>query len=168
MHPVHFQAEVRSIKELGVEPAAVSDAELKLEEQLIDHLAAKRFDPNEYHDEFKGRIDAAIQRKVRGKEISISEAPVTAAGGNVIDLMDALRMSLSARGAKSDPPKARKEPKRAGTKRLSPGRLPRGPPSTRRLAMLRRKMHCFTSLQNAQLTGTRRVRIPKNSSEKPS
>src|ERR1700681_2703000 len=58
MHQLHFQAEVRSIKELGVEPAAVSDAELKLAEQLIDHLAAKRFDPNEYHDEFKGRIDA--------------------------------------------------------------------------------------------------------------
>ena len=48
MHQLHFQAEVRTVKELGIEPTPVSDAELKLAEQLIDHLAAKRFDPNEF------------------------------------------------------------------------------------------------------------------------
>src|ERR1700722_17919291 len=89
MHQLHFQAEVRAIKDIGLEPAPVSDAELKLAEQLIDHLAAKRFDPNEFHDEFKGRVEAAIQRKVAGKEVSLAEAPV-AKGGNVIDLMAAL------------------------------------------------------------------------------
>jgi hypothetical protein len=42
-------------------------------------------------------------------------------------------------------------------------------PLTRQLAMLRRAKYIrFTSLQNAQLTGTRGVRIPKISSEKPS
>lgn len=111
MHQLHFQAEVRAIKELGIEPAQVSDAELKLAEQLIDHLAAKRFDPNEFHDEFKGRIEAAIQRKVAGKEVSLAEAPVAKGGDNVIDLMDALRASL---GTKTSKPAAkRKEPKRA-------------------------------------------------------
>jgi non-homologous end joining protein Ku len=43
-------------------------------EQLIDHLSAKRFDPNEYHDEFMGRVQAAIQRKVAGKEVSLAES----------------------------------------------------------------------------------------------
>jgi DNA end-binding protein Ku len=112
MHQLHFRAEVRDIKDVGLEPAPVSDAELKLAEQLIEHLAAKRFDPNEYHDEFKARVEAAIQRKVAGKEVSLAEAPVAKAGGNVIDLMDALRASLGAKTSKPAP-KQRKEPKRA-------------------------------------------------------
>ena len=112
MHQLHFQAEVRAIKDIGLEAAQVSDAELKLAEQLIEHLAAKRFDPAEFHDEFKGRVEAAIQRKVAGKEISLAEAPVAKAGGNVIDLMGALRASLGAKSSKSAA-KERKEPKRA-------------------------------------------------------
>jgi DNA end-binding protein Ku len=112
LHQLHFQAEVRAIKDVGLEPVPVADAELKLAEQLIDHLAAKRFDPNEYHDEFQGRVKAAIQRKVAGKEVSLAEAPVASTGGNVIDLMEALRASLDAKSAKV-PPQARKAPKRA-------------------------------------------------------
>src|ERR1700727_2100745 len=112
MHQLHFQAEVRSVKDLGLEPTTVSEPELKLAEQLIDHLSAKRFDPNEYRDEFKGRVEAAIQRKVAGKEISLTEAPVAKVGGNVIDLMAALKASLD---AKTTPGTARerKTPKKA-------------------------------------------------------
>src|SRR4051812_21410248 len=69
MHQLHFKAEVRTIKDLGVESAPVSEAELKLANQLIDQLAAKRFDPNEYVDEHRARVEAAIQRKVEGKEV---------------------------------------------------------------------------------------------------
>jgi DNA end-binding protein Ku len=112
MHQLHFQTEVRQIKDLGIEAATVSEPELKLAQQLIDHLAAKRFDPNEFHDEFKSRIEAAIQKKVQGKEISLSEAPVASTGGNVIDLMAALRMSIDAKGTKAIS-KQRKGPKRA-------------------------------------------------------
>jgi DNA end-binding protein Ku len=112
MHQLHFQAEVRAIKDIGLEPAPVSDAELKLAEQLIAHLAVKRFDPNEFHDEFKERVEAAIQRKVAGKEVSLAEAPQPRAGGNVIDLMQALRASLGEKAAKPAR-KERKEPKRA-------------------------------------------------------
>ena len=102
MHQLHFKEQVRELKDLGIEPAHVSEPELKLAQQLIDHLAAKRFDPNEYHDEFKGRVEAAIQKKVEGKQISLAEAPAASTGGNVIDLMEALRASIDARGAKAD------------------------------------------------------------------
>ena len=89
--------------------------------KLIEHLAAKRFDPNEYADEFKGRVEAAIQRKVQGKEVSLSEAPVSAAGNsNVIDLMAALKASLGARHEKSTEVKERKAPKRAGARAAAP------------------------------------------------
>jgi len=116
LHQLHFKAEVRDLKDLGIEPAQVSEPELKLAQQLIDHLAAKRFDPNEYHDEFKGRVEAAIQKKIQGREISLAEAPVSPAGSNVIDLMEALRASIDARGSKAASLKERKEPKRAVAK----------------------------------------------------
>ncbi len=115
MHQLHFKAEVRDLKDLGIEPAPVSEPELKLAQQLIDHLAAKRFDPNEYVDEFKGRVEAAIQKKIQGKEISLAESAAVAPRGNVIDLMEALRASIDARGAKGAALKERKAPKRASS-----------------------------------------------------
>jgi DNA end-binding protein Ku len=113
MHQLHFQAEVRNIDDIGIEPATVSDAELKLADQLIDQLGAKRFDPNEYTDEFKARVEAAIEKKVQGKEVSLAEAPSVARGSNVIDLMEALRASINARGSKPAASTERKPPKRA-------------------------------------------------------
>jgi DNA end-binding protein Ku len=117
MHQLHFQAEVRAIKDLGVEHAQVSDAELKLADQLIDQLSAKRFDPNEFVDEFHNRIEAAIQRKIQGKEVSLAEPPVAGAKGNVIDLMQALKASLDVRGSKPIDLKERRAARRASADR---------------------------------------------------
>jgi DNA end-binding protein Ku len=119
MHQLHFQAEVRSLKDLGIEAAPVSEPELKLARQLIDQLGAKRFDPNEYTDEHRARVEAAIQRKVDGKEVSLAEGPVSTKGGNVIDLMEALRASIDARGSKAPDLKERKAPKRAAAQASS-------------------------------------------------
>lgn len=113
MHQLHFKAEVRSIKDLGVEAAPVSDAELKLANQLIEQLAARRFDPNEYVDEHRARVEAAIQRKVEGKEVTFAEPPVaTERGSNVVDLMEILKASLNTRGGRTGA-KERKAPKKA-------------------------------------------------------
>jgi DNA end-binding protein Ku len=119
MHQLHFKAEVRDLKDLGIEAAPVSEPELKLARQLIDQLGAKRFDPNEYVDEHRARVEAAIQRKVDGKEVSLAEGPVSAKGGNVIDLMEALRASIDARGSKAPDLKDRKAPKRAAAQTSS-------------------------------------------------
>src|ERR1700691_2877629 len=120
MHQLHFKAEVREIKDLGVEAAPVSEPELKLARQLVEQLGAKRFDPNEYADEHKARVEAAIQKKVDGKEVSLAEAPVAIkGGGNVINLMDALRASIDARGPKSANLKERKATKRAAAQSSS-------------------------------------------------
>jgi len=113
MHQLHFAAEVRAIKDLGIEAAPVSEPELKLANQLIEHLAAKRFDPNEFVDEHRARVEAAIARKVDGKEVSLAESPTSAGSSNVVDLMEALKASLSAKGASTVDVKERKSPKRA-------------------------------------------------------
>ena len=94
LHQLHFEAEVRSFDDLGVKPAKVSDAEMKLAEQLMEHLQAKKFEPGKYVDEFKGRVRAAIKEKVKGHEVSLTSEPAKASTGNVIDLMAALRASL--------------------------------------------------------------------------
>jgi DNA end-binding protein Ku len=116
LHQLHFQAEVRTIKDLGVERSPVSEGELKLARQLIEQLAAERFDPREFVDEHRDRVQAAIQRKVAGKEVSLSEPAAKTAGSNVVDLMEALKASLNARETSktgSEDIRERKIPKRA-------------------------------------------------------
>ena len=46
----------------------------------------------------RSRIEAAVQKKVEGQEITMAEAPQPAA--QVIDLMEALRASLDKKPAK--------------------------------------------------------------------
>jgi len=93
LHQLHFAPEVQSVSELGVQETKIRDAELKLAQQLVDQQTTDRFDPSVYTDEVKARIEAAIQRKVEGEQIALSEPP-PAAEGKVIDLMEALRASL--------------------------------------------------------------------------
>jgi DNA end-binding protein Ku len=114
MHQLHFAAEVRSIDDIGVVPTEVKDNELKLARQLIDQQATDKFDPTLYVDEVKARVEAAIQKKVEGKQISLSASPVRAASSNVIDLMSALKASLG--GKQQDKLGPRKAPKRAERK----------------------------------------------------
>ena len=95
MQQLLYAPEVRSIDEVGVETAQVRDTELALAKQLIDQISSDTFDATQYEDDVKKRIEAAVQRKVEGEEIAISPAEPEAAGGQVIDLMEALRASLA-------------------------------------------------------------------------
>jgi DNA end-binding protein Ku len=117
MHQLYFKAEVRTIKDLGIELSPVAAPELKLANQLIQHLAAKSFDPNEFVDEHRARVEAAIQRKVEGKEVLMAAAPESNAGrANVVDLMEALKASLASGGGGAErraKDKPRKPPKQA-------------------------------------------------------
>ncbi|TLY78832.1 MAG: Ku protein [Gammaproteobacteria bacterium] len=93
MQQLHYAADVRPVSEVDVPKPDVKPAELKLARQLIDQQTAERFEPTSYTDELRARIEAAIQKKVEGQEISVAEiAPQ--GGGKVIDLMEALRASL--------------------------------------------------------------------------
>ena len=98
MQQLLYAGEVRSIKDIEIPKTEVRDAELRLAQQLIEQQASDKFDPKAYTDEVRGRIEAAIQKKVEGKEITLAEAP--APTGQVIDLMEALRASLEKKPAK--------------------------------------------------------------------
>jgi non-homologous end joining protein Ku len=79
---------------LGYEPAAVTPAEVKLARQLIEHLSAKRFDPNEFADEHKVRVMQEIKKKIQSKQISLGETPTERPRDNVSSIMDALKASI--------------------------------------------------------------------------
>ena len=91
-----YADEVRSIDEIEVPDAKIGAKELELAKQLIDSITSKSFDPTEYQDDVKERIEAQIQKKIEGEEITAPEAPA-AKGAKVIDIMDALRASLQRR-----------------------------------------------------------------------
>jgi DNA end-binding protein Ku len=93
LQQLRFAAEVRPATEVEIPQQEVKPAELNLAKQLIEQQASEKFDPTAYVDEVRGRIEAAIQKKVEGQEISIAEAPPESSG-KVIDLMEALRASL--------------------------------------------------------------------------
>lgn len=117
MQQLLYSAEVRSMKDIEIQTAEVKDAELKLAQQLIEAQTAEKFDPSAYTDEVRARIEAVVQKKVEGQEITTFAAPE--GGAQVIDLMEALRASLEKKGAakaKSEEPapaEGRKPPKRA-------------------------------------------------------
>ena len=94
MQQLHFAGEVRPATEVEVPQTDVKAQELKLARQLIEQQMSAKYDPTAYVDEVKGRIDAEIQKKVEGKEISVTEVQPEAGKGKVIDLMEALRASL--------------------------------------------------------------------------
>jgi DNA end-binding protein Ku len=116
MQQLYFAADVRPTSELEVPKPDVKPAELKLARQLIDQQSTDRFDPSAYTDELRARIEAEIQKKVEGKEISVSESAPETGSGKVIDLMEALRASLEkteAARASASKLGPRKAPKRA-------------------------------------------------------
>lgn len=90
--------EVRSIRDLDIEETPVSQGELKLALQLIDQISSDSYDPSAYEDAEKTRILAAIERKIAGSEVVVQEGEVPASSAQVIDLMAALKASVSGRG----------------------------------------------------------------------
>lgn len=114
MQQLLYSDEVRSIKDIDIPATDVRDGELKLAKQLIEQQSSDRFNPAEYTDDVRVRIEAAIQKKVEGQEITVADAPE--GGAQVIDLMEALRASLEKKGGApkaADESKARKPAKRA-------------------------------------------------------
>ncbi|GAB2891119.1 Ku protein [Paraburkholderia jirisanensis] len=106
-----YADEVRSLADLHIEHAPVSAAELKLALQIIEQGTEDAYDPSAYENEEKKRILAAIDRKIEGKEVVTHEPQDSESGGQVIDLMEALRASLSKSGAK--PKSAARKPREA-------------------------------------------------------
>jgi DNA end-binding protein Ku len=96
---------------------AVSAREKQMALQIVDALT-REWDPKRYHDDYEEQLRAVIKAKAKGKTI---ETPEPEQPAKVLDLMDALRATLSgesgtsrAKGSATRRPKAR--PRKTATK----------------------------------------------------
>jgi DNA end-binding protein Ku len=118
MHQLFYPNEIRSMEELNLGEPVIKDNELKMAVQLAEMGAAEEFHPENYRDEVRERIRAQIQQKIDGEQITITAGEEPRA--QVIDLMEALKASLS--GSK---PRASKAAIKPETSRKAPKAAPR-------------------------------------------
>jgi DNA end-binding protein Ku len=88
-----YADEVRPLADVPLPDGEVREPELKLAKQLIDQIASETFDPTQYHDDVRERIQADIEKKVQGHDITEVSEPA-AEPARIIDLMAALKASL--------------------------------------------------------------------------
>ena len=91
---LHFADEIRDVAEtLGEEPpsAQFKGRELDLAQNLIEQMTVD-WDPTQYRDEYRDRVEELVRAKAEGAEIAVTEEQKKAP---VLDLMEALRRSVA-------------------------------------------------------------------------
>jgi DNA end-binding protein Ku len=115
LHTMFYADEVRDFDAIDIEESgAVRDKEVALAEMLINELTEKKFDPLQFKDEYRTRLLDRIRAKSKGKVFEAEEKEEEK-GGEVIDIMEALRRSLDKGGRAK--PRARRAPRKAPAKR---------------------------------------------------
>ena len=92
LETLYYGDEVRT-PEASAPTVAVSDAEMKIANALID-LLEEKFEPSKYKDEYRETMMALITAKLEGQQYVAAPAP--AAAPPSVDLMAALRASVEA------------------------------------------------------------------------
>ena len=82
----------------------LQDAEVQMAKTLIENLAAK-WEPEKYHDRYRNELLDLLQKKAEGEPLP---EPAEDTGGEVVDLMEALKQSVAATKKKRKAPAKRK------------------------------------------------------------
>lgn len=110
LHQMYYADEVRDYDDVEfAREVVVSDVEVDLAGKLVGMLDSGAFDPSQYEDSFRARVEQAVELKMAGQEVV---APASSAAAPVGDLLKALEASLgaSATPGKKGPQKGRKRP----------------------------------------------------------
>lgn len=102
LETMHYPKEIRHM-DLVWDRVLPTETELTMARQLIDNLA-RPFEPEKYRDELHEQMAEMIESKVAGESFNVE---VPAKGGQVVDLMEALRASI----AQTEQEKGKIEPK---------------------------------------------------------
>ncbi|HSY47291.1 MAG TPA: Ku protein [Thermoanaerobaculia bacterium] len=113
LHTMYYADEVRDFGAIDLEEGPVREKEVQLAEMLINELSEKRFDPLAFKDEYRQRLLERIRAKSKGKTIEPEEEEEEK-GGEVIDIMDALRRSLGKGRGTAKPVRTRRAPHSRG------------------------------------------------------
>jgi DNA end-binding protein Ku len=93
MHSLYYANEVRNFAEIAkAENSKLSEDEIDLGATLIESMS-DGFNPDKYHDEYRERVQAMLDEKSKGGEITIA-APEAPRHAQIIDLMQALKQSI--------------------------------------------------------------------------
>src|SRR5688572_27951008 len=112
-----FADEVRDLGEVDKgQDVQLTSSELELAQDLVVELPDEAFQHARYSDEYKGRLLEVLESKVEGMEVS-SLAP-QAQRTQVIDLMEALMLTLGSRGSAADEARAGRRAKPAPVEKL--------------------------------------------------
>lgn len=117
VHQVYYADEVRSFDEVD-RPGEIEfkPVEADLADKLIEQLSQPRFNAEQYHDEYRDRVLAAVDQKAAGHEITATpEAPQA----QIIDLFEALKKSLQEKAPAAETAAASEEEKKP-IKKASP------------------------------------------------
>lgn len=95
LHTLFYPDELHEANRAPKSATKLPPKEVELAKSLVQHLAGP-FKPSEFHDEYRENIEQLIEQKRKGKPISVTAQPKKAP---VIDLMEALKRSLSANPA---------------------------------------------------------------------
>ena len=93
LHTMYYVDEIRQVEEFRTNTSLVKERELELAKSLINQLA-EDFHPEKYHDTYRENIRAMIEAKLEGREFVEAPEPKVAP---VVDIMEALKRSLSER-----------------------------------------------------------------------
>ncbi|HZF47016.1 MAG TPA: Ku protein [Polyangiaceae bacterium] len=103
LQQLYYADEVHSIDDVNFpRNVAFRPVEEELADKLVEQLSTDKFEPEKYHDEYRDRVETAVEQKVSGQEISIAPEQPAA---QIIDLFEALKRSLGNKpsaGAQND------------------------------------------------------------------
>jgi DNA end-binding protein Ku len=118
MQQLHYADELKDFAEIPRQTGHVDDAEMGLALKLIEQNTNTTFHPENYRDEVKDRLEALVDKKVQGEDITaqVPEEP----RAKVVDLMQALRQSLEKKGM-TVPGDDEKKPAKRTAKRAATG-----------------------------------------------
>jgi DNA end-binding protein Ku len=124
----------------------VSDKELKMAQQLVSELEDD-WKPDEFHDEFREKLEQVVQEKVKAGQGEHIMKPIEGeevkASADIIDLTELLRRSLRKGGGKS----ADDEEKQSKPSRRKAANDEEAPARTRRAAASKASARASTSVK---------------------
>jgi len=92
-----YNDEIKAMPVSAAKPD-LNESEVSMAKMLINNMT-KPFEPEKYHDEYQEKLRQAIEQKINGEEI-LSPAAVQKKG--VIDLMEALKLSIEQHNRDTD------------------------------------------------------------------
>jgi DNA end-binding protein Ku len=121
---LRFPEEVVSLEEYNIPEGdaakwKVTPKEMEMATTLLESMASD-FNPEDYRDEFKERLTAAIKKRLKQKGATTTveeEAAAPEATTNVVDFMSLLKKSLEKKGDAPAKATARKASKKPATKK---------------------------------------------------